>query len=152
MLRKTQGETAPGRQVLKGRENARPPLLAQQERRHNGGKQEGVVGPPAPGTEQTTALSPGHAHPKPALGSPLFLEVLPAKARATGQEGSPEGGGWRSVMTSRYKQLGTNSGHTRNADGKVDCFAFHCSCAAGRQTKKSLGWAGFQSGKASWRR
>lgn len=74
------------------------------------GEAEGVAGPPAPGTDQSTALRPGPAHPKPALGSPLFLEVLPAKARATGQEGSPEGGAWCSDMTSLYKQLGTNSG------------------------------------------
>lgn len=50
------------------------------------------------------------SHPKPAGGSPLFHEVLPAEARAAGQEGSPEGGAQFSDTVATCQQSSSNSG------------------------------------------
>lgn len=69
------------------------------------------------------------SHPKPAGGSPLFHEVLPAEAGAAGQEGNPEGGVQFSDIVATCQQSSTNSGP----------LAFSSHHPAERQIQKQIG-------------
>lgn len=105
--------------------------------RGSGGRDRALQAEEGHTSQQHSEASAWPSHPRPAGGSPLFHGVLPAKARATGQEGSPEGGVQFSDTAATCQQLSTNSGPR----WKMDPLAFSCSLPS-READKETDWGG----------
>lgn len=113
--------------------------------RGSGGCDRGFQAEEGPTSLQCPEPRARPSHPKPAGGSPLFHEVLPAEARATGQEGNPAAGVQFSDIVATCQQSSTSSGpHWKYREDKTSL-----SALTAQQTDTETDWErqGFSQGR-----